>query len=643
MARQKPSDGDRHSVDELTDEAQRLATDNGVSYDSVLSCLKRYSEVLAAGSDDAIPDAVELTRSAFGALEGQHALDFLEKADPRELKRRSNTFSFLALGNQLPVYTLGELRTRIKRFAIYCNESRDYLVRTGLPPQQFRGSPWLYVQLGRLYDTRVAGFPFPRRNASKRDIEPYRWMRVPDGHHTPGDCKHCSYHEASLLRGMDPADAERLEAERARFFAARMSVLEELQQPCQRSDGDGLLKRCLEILDQQLTRETMLFLLRMDAWYLDRDVRNRDHLETDCEWAPGGLTNLLEVVGHVVVETHIGQFDQLVRALPNEIRRAIVRGGLESNYCLSVVSRSDRCILDAAFDEFERQVEATGSRWGDYTLKLTCWLDPDHRTNVSFAMLSKYRSKIQPIVDGFLRDLESRADQGQPLVTVPTAPSDSKTRSTHRCEEELPPQKNAFRFNKGSWTIIFKNVTVACPHMDGFFYIAKLLEQPNVEVDPLDLRRRLTAWAAPSSSPSSRQRGQMELADDFSEGFSKGLPSLGVAFDDESLGNYRTVLERLKGEIEVARSNGLGDQALELQEQFEELQRYIDQNINRRGQPKALSSTRKNASDAVRNAIQRALSKLEKNHSDLHQHFLDHLEYGTCCRYKNPSRIEWGT
>lgn len=81
------------------------------------------------------------------------AIGLLETVEPLTLERRIIAVEYLR-DDAVPSRTLDELRAHLHEFLAFVEEIEAFLVHTGLPPRTFTSSPWLFLHLGRLYDTR---------------------------------------------------------------------------------------------------------------------------------------------------------------------------------------------------------------------------------------------------------------------------------------------------------------------------------------------------------------------------------------------------------------------------------------------------------------------------------------------------------
>jgi hypothetical protein len=120
------------------------------------------------------------------------------------------------------------------------------------------------------------------------------------------------------------ADAERLERDRPRLFGLKLELVRMLARAAaDPGQPQQLWRACIDRLATQLTKNDMEFYLGMDHVYLGDDVQLG---VGDCwspKWSPGGLTNLLHVVGRCEVELVIGTFTKICNAVYGLLREEL--------------------------------------------------------------------------------------------------------------------------------------------------------------------------------------------------------------------------------------------------------------------------------------------------------------------------------
>ena len=86
----------------------------------------------------------------------RRALTLIQENDPDQgLAWRVRAMAYLAQ-EDTPLYTIEQLTLNMRMFYTYMLKHKQRLIDTGLPHLAFRGCPWLYHKLGRLYDVKSA-------------------------------------------------------------------------------------------------------------------------------------------------------------------------------------------------------------------------------------------------------------------------------------------------------------------------------------------------------------------------------------------------------------------------------------------------------------------------------------------------------
>ena len=170
-----------------------------------------------------------LLEAALEALPPNAALQLIQTADFSVLAQRVRMYEYL-LDERTPFYSLAELAAELDHFRVFLQQHRDFLIETGLPRVTFKGSRWLYEELGRLYDTRCTGSPWPideyLPDTGPRQVPPFLWIRWQERQNTKGETGtvrsarealaldlegghhvECSYAEADFLKGLSAADS----------------------------------------------------------------------------------------------------------------------------------------------------------------------------------------------------------------------------------------------------------------------------------------------------------------------------------------------------------------------------------------------------------------------------------------------------
>ena len=125
----------------------------------------------------------------------------------------------------------------------------------------------------------------------------------------------CSYQDADYLNIFthdheEPAQLERL---RPQLFELKNRVLSIVAQSLSQKSDNGLWERCIQLLTESLNAENVHFLFKMDSLYLPLETRLSGSVARTSKMIPGGLTDLLEVIGHCEKEIRFRTLDTVAR------------------------------------------------------------------------------------------------------------------------------------------------------------------------------------------------------------------------------------------------------------------------------------------------------------------------------------------
>ena len=221
------------------------------------------------------------------------------------------------------------------------------------------------------------------------------------------------------------------------------------------------------------------------------------------------------------------------------------------------------------------------------------------------------------------------------LSAAMATPSTSPERPTAAAPSpQSVPERDEFLFLRESlgWRVRFRGVERLLPDLVGFEDLAKLMDRQGQEVRSKDLYAR-------GDASEGRFFGERDSYDDEdgpdrrrAEFRQRADPANGDGLVDEE-----TVAE-CRAQIEAYRATGTAEDA----EQADEIERYLQQALQKNGEARALLDDQRRIRNAVRNRINKALAVLERDFPELYAHLSkDALKTGNNCSYKPREYVPW--
>lgn len=650
MARQT-NQGDRSSPapDPIEAKAQRLGADYDLSESDrrrAMTCLGRLIEVFASncqGDPPAISRTLEefpvsLMEEAALSIGFEQALALVEQEDLRNLVRLMEATEYL-FATDVPLYTIAGLASYTQAFVQFQQQHREHLIRTGLPPKCFRECPWLYVRLGRLYDTRTTSAPYPYNElftvSREGSTPPYRWIRMVQPalpnlmvRHYGGEEKrreYCEYEDADLLDGLPPDDAVRVEQYRPKIFDTRLKILQQLAEAADRDSAVELWNSCLAVLKSAFNSEEIAFLLRMDRYYLGTDARTAAEADPDPKATPGGLSNLFGVIGHYVAELQHRFHHNVRQGIPEELYELVgaAEGRLPWRY-LGVLGHHDRGRFDAAIGSWLSGALTERSFWLEYRSRLEEALSREFRVIVSIEVEPTHVDAIRGLLQDYADHLQAKRERGELLVA--------------------PPDKSIFRRDGNSWTIAFGGKTITKKLTLGLHHIHYLLGNPSRSFTAMELRASFVRWRRdPKQSEASLVvvAGAGEEMEDGPDAVQLEVNDLGEEMDARAISECKARIQELEAGLLQARQIGDEAKANECQREVDNIRDYLKKARDPRGRINRMKDRTKIANDSVRNAMERALADLQTAHPSLYEHLRQFMETRVNYCYSPVPAVDW--
>ena len=626
----------------LVDHAADLADRHEVPAADVEAGLQRLAATfLGERADDApaLADMLDrppltLLADALVVMPGADAVRLIREGDLLDLDRRVRTTAWLA-SPDTPLFTRDELGLALTTLAAELHLDRDHLVKTGLPSRLYPGSPWLYHKFGRLYPTRQAAsfVPYAERVSNPRSgVPPYTWMQIPHRDMSAGgEVRQSEYEQAAFLPGLSPADGLRVEADRARLLDLKIRLLRRVAQALAVGSVGSLWVDVLKVLSDTLTANAVEFYVGLDG----RHPPTLDDPTTAADpRSPGGLTDLLELVGHVEQELTVGTL-AVARAVLTDRTRTVLhdltRGGTNRDAVpperlyLALYGRPVRTGLDAAIDVVATRRDQAEAFWAAYRERINTALKQSFRVEVRVSLPAGYADRIAPHLPSFVSYAEERIAAG-------------------RWPADLPVGGCIFRRVGSSWLVVFDGQMAPGRDAVGLFYLRAMIERPGHEFPAGLLREMYALWRSAPDSPlrALAERAAAELAgrDNEDAALSTGR-SDDVVADAPARRAYEKRVTELSQLIDQAEESGALARAAELRTELQQVETELATGRGLGRRLRRLSPQDKRDRDAVVKSINEAVAGFRDALSALYDHLTRALTLGATCRYHPEPPVNW--
>jgi hypothetical protein len=572
-----------------------------------------------------------LLSEALDVLPVDKALDLFETTDLKLLAQRAWWTDYLRYEGT-PLYSLDELVDRTEAFIAYLAGDRDHLVKTGLPSRHFQNSAWLYWRLAKLYCVKTPGSQWPRSELftkERGDATPYDWVTMPSGSPVFGrDIRLVPYEDADLLPGLVIDDARRIEADRGKLLVLKIDVLKHLCLSVRgRSNAEDLWQGCYDLVTNSLSASDIEFYLAMDRFFIGLNIRDGEIEIPDHRVAPGGLTNLLETIGHFEKELTVRTMALTRQALGSGIERddsGELLGSLGSGrWAYLRLTDRQREQWDRAIDQFADIDQKESDWWLQYRKRIEDLVIRDGRREVQFTRrvpmtdMPSFKSTFDFAMDAYLNNQGGVHFELRPI----TRPDSRAERPGHM-----------FQRQGEVWVIADESRTVQLKDRVGLQYIAALLAKPDHAIPVKDLIEGVRG--APGAISGALARGEAEESPS-----TTSFPadaSTHAFLDGQAINQYRQEMNKLRQELRAAKENNDLARASELEKDLVHYERELKQAFGG-----GFSQSIKRASKAVSKAIGDALDAVERKHAAIGRHLRRSIQRGYECAYRPEQSIPW--
>lgn len=635
-----PTDPDQvfrdHAAD-LADRYDAVATDVEEGLRRLAATFLGERAADAVVLDDALRrPPLTLLADALGVMPAEDAVRLIRNSDLGDLDRRVRTTAWL-VSPDTPLYSTDELAAALVRLAADLHADREHLVRTGLPSRPYPGSQWLYHKLGRLYPTRQAAsfVPYAERVSNPRPgAPPHTWLQTPHRDVFGGcEMRPCEYEQADFLPGLSAADGLRVEGDRTRLLDVKLRLLGFMAGALTDGRGRSFWADVLGVLTKAFTADDIEFYVGQDG---RRAPTTADPTTADDPRSPGGLTDWIELAGHVEQELTVGTLAaarDTLTARTRELLQDLSQGGPDRNgvppgrLYMALYGHHDKAGLDDAIDAvFARRSEAEAF-WAAYRERVNTAIKQSFRVMVPVTIGARHAGRVAPLLPSFA----SYAEDGFAAGRWPTHPSAGLY---------------LFRWDDPTWTIAFEGKILGKPHAVGLVYLGFLLERPHRNFEVGVLRRYYHRWVKNPGRPFGDGSAPQEVIDDLlgnGDGGEIAHPAgdLGEIADAETVGAVREREGELLSLIEKATSAGDNGGAERWREELQQVRRYLKPTQGLGGKRRRVASTPKNDRDVVVKAVNEAIKGFEKAHPALHRHLERSLVLGPTCCYRPAVPVNW--
>lgn len=599
--------------------------------------------VLAGPAHRVVPSGRYALLDALARLGFEESLRLFEQADLLDLFGRWRLMHYLFTDPSF--LTLDELADVLEEFARHLEANRASLVTRGVPRTTL-GASYPGMLLSYLYPTKSiyredsppmangVKRPSPRDRALEHlpaakwttRIHTYWWVREGPSTSSEDLVLDEPYEDAARTVHLDEQDAARVEAGRASFLDLEITVLNALAKGLRRGDATKLWEESLTLITEALPADDAAFYLRMDQWGYGYDIASgKGEGKGYLSVRPGGLTNLLSVIGHCEKELTIGTMDhakgQLLQAIPDDVP--------VSSY-FQAVGQPWQQEQDRALDQLVEFMVQEDSFWTEFQKRVNSAIENEFyavvviRTKVKQKLVHLFEPQLRTFAEWNRAHLELT---GSLPVLQLSAPCSSEPDST-----------NLFRKDDGIWTIQYAGTTVHLPHVMGLEYLAYLLRQPGRAtcVEELDAVIRGNLGPAADISAGLSLSG----IDGFRVG---GIGDAGTLTDPETIKAARARQHTLNKDLETTLASGNLDAANRIRSDLAMIKRYLSETVDRRGNPRKANDHREKARINVQRHIKRAIGQIAQKHPTLGAHLKSSVQTGDYCIYDPPlaDRVPW--
>ncbi len=492
------------------------------------------------------------------------------------------------------------------RFRAHLEANRESLIDDGQTAARFPACPWLERRLGHLYYLKLPQIAPERRWDSLGRLRPNHWeQRAAVG---------ARRHDPDTGRlDLDPEDAERLANGREKLLDLKLRILRRAERALRAESVEGFWDDCRAELGKSLSRAEADFYLRQDRVYRDVDARAKHVAGPEPGVAgsmtlPGGLSDILDVVGHFECELRFGVMHHTKRdllAAAEQLQLPAWRAVLGESY-LAMIERPWRAAIDEVLRRYAaRETDPRPWRfWTDYRMRVDRTIADELEHDVVFRTTIPRRDREQ-----YVAYIQATGEVAKSILASGGSLPEFELPDPR---QGRPPAENTIRRKGRWWEIRFAGVSIPLQGLVGHAYMAHLIEGQGRELWGWELMLLLD----PPPSPASEGDEGPEVPVEAPEYGDDSLPVLEDTTTETVQRGIRVLRARVAQKEAAGDSRGLARMKAELAD----LKSYLMKSTDVRGRTRATGGRRSRANKSVRSAIDYAIKKLMKEHSGLAAH-----------------------
>jgi ElaB/YqjD/DUF883 family membrane-anchored ribosome-binding protein len=206
--------------------------------------------------------------------------------------------------------------------------------------------------------------------------------------------------------------------------------------------------------------------------------------------------------------------------------------------------------------------------------------------------------------------------------------------------EPEPEPENIFRKCGDAWEIRFDGGEkfVLTSADTGARYLHFMLGRPGTSTPITEIMRKVSGEPSSIVSVDMLEEGFLTERYSFSD-----LPDSitdNIA-DDKAIRQYRQEIDKIKHDIETAKSVGDNITTEQLEQDLQNLTSKINEIISPKGQKKNYSDQVNNIVTSFRNAVNYAIDKIAEHDEELAKHFKHSIKFGRTPKYFTEGNFTW--